>query len=79
MKLSVYSIQNTLFDGECEKVIARTPEGEITILAHHIPLVTRLVGPGIDVIDNKGGRVHIKITSGVLEVRPGSEVVLLAS
>lgn len=76
MKISVFSIQNTLFEGEAEKIIAQTPSGEITVLDNHLPIITSILGPQIKIIahDKKN---EISIASGFLEVRPKSEVVAL--
>lgn len=79
MKLAVYSIQGTIFEGEAEKVIARTPMGEIAVLDNHIPLISSLLGPELRTVDNKGKENTLKIVSGFLEVKPESEVVVLAS
>jgi len=38
MKLSIYSIQSTLFEGEAEKLIAATPQGQITVHLEDIRL-----------------------------------------
>lgn len=77
MKIAIHSIQSTLFDGKAEKLICRTPQGQITILDNHIPLITKVTGPTVEIVDKKGERVIIDLNSGVLEVRPESEVVLL--
>jgi len=89
MKLSIYSLQNTLFEGEVDKVTLPTPQGEITVLDNHIPLIT-LINPGyvrytplLTVEASKeynfsGTQKVIKLSGGVLEVRPQSEVVILA-
>lgn len=89
MKLSIYSLQKTLFDGEAEKIIARTTTGEITVLEGHIPLISSFAGPELKIINKKGKGNAIKVSSGFLEVRPAtsearlgrpeSEVVILAS
>jgi F-type H+-transporting ATPase subunit epsilon len=85
MKLGVYTIEKTLFEGEVEEVIAKTTTGEISILPNHIPLITRLTnGPlkiklphahvsGVDVEKEK----TLDIPSGFLEVQPESSVVVL--
>lgn len=78
MKLSVFSIQSTLFEGNAEKLIAKTATGEITVLENHLPIITTLKGPTIEIFDKKGKRITINISSGFLEVRPESEVVILA-
>ena len=77
MYLCVYSLQKTLFDGECEKLIAHTPQGQITVLADHLPLITKLTGPQVITVDTAGKRHEIGLDRGILEVRPGSEVVIL--
>ena len=79
MRVSVYSIQNTLFEGEAEKLIARTPEGQMTVLDDHLPIVAVLNGPLIRVVDKDGKERHLDIVSGILEVRPQSDVVVIAN
>lgn len=71
-------MQNTFFEGEAEKLIARTPLGEITVLENHLPLISILTGPYIKLFDKNKESVKINIASGFLEVRPESEVVILA-
>lgn len=78
MKLSIYTIQNLLFSGEIKKLIARTPSGEITVLDNHIPLISTVNGPAITIVDNEEKSQTIELASGFLEVRPESEVVILA-
>lgn len=77
MRISIYSIRDTLFDGTAERIVARTPMGEITVLDNHIPLISSLVGPGLKIITGEKKETVIPIASGFLEVRPGSEVVVL--
>ncbi len=77
MKLSIYTLTNTLFNGQADKLIARTSTGEVTILDGHLPLISSLIGP-IDVVDKDGKKIIINIASGFMEVRPNSEVVIVA-
>jgi len=77
MHVSVYDIENTLFDGEADKVIAKTTTGEITVLKDHIPLVTTLVKAPLRIIDAEGKVTLVQIKSGVLEVRPNDKIVVL--
>ncbi|MDE1970302.1 MAG: hypothetical protein KGI50_01865 [Patescibacteria group bacterium] len=79
MTLGIYTLQGTLFQGHVKKIIATTTAGEITILDHHIPLVARLASPSVRLVDAQEKETIIKITSGVLEVRGGSEVFILAT
>lgn len=84
MHLSIHSLQRTIFTGEVEKVTLPTPQGEITILKEHIPLIT-IINPGYarytlaarKESDGSATEKMIKLSGGVLEVRPKSEVVIL--
>lgn len=78
MKISIYTIQKTLFEGEAEKLTAHTPQGEITVLDGHLPLISSLTGPTIKIIEKQSKEIIIKIASGFLEVRPESEAIVLA-
>ena len=76
MKLSIYSIEKVVFEGEIEKCIARTRMGQITILDGHIPLISFIEG-GIVVMykETTDGilsekEIDIPIEFGFLEVRP---------
>lgn len=78
MKISIYSIQNTLFEGEAEKVIANTSLGQITVLNDHLPLISDLKGPTIEIVGKDNTKNIINISSGFIEVKPNSEVVILS-
>ena len=80
MKLSIYSIKETLFQGEVEKVTIPTSQGEITVLDHHIPLITTVLPGSIRYYTPRqfeNGWQSISFPGGIAEVRPGSEVVIL--
>ncbi|MDD5067994.1 MAG: hypothetical protein PHS53_03575 [Candidatus Pacebacteria bacterium] len=79
MQVGVYTIKDTLFNGEATKVIAKTTTGEITILPNHLPLVSTLVPGILKIIEKDGQEKSIEIKSGVLEIRPESRIVILAS
>ena len=78
MQLGIYTLQGTLFEGEVKQITTTTTVGEVTILNQHIPLVSRLSGPTVRLVDIKDKESIIKITSGFLEVREEGEVVILA-
>lgn len=79
MNLGIYSIEKTLFSGEAEKVIARTPLGQITVLNDHLPIISEVTGPHLEIIQKNEERVEIKLRSGFIEVRPHSEVAILVN
>ncbi len=78
MKLSVHSIHKTLYAGEAEKLMVRTLQGQITVLDHHVPLITKIMGPAAVAVDASGSTHEIPLKSGILEVRPESIVTILA-
>ena len=81
MKLSIYTINNTLFSGDVEKVTLPTLQGEITVLDNHIPLITAVKEGDIRYYipqQFESGWHTIAFFGGIAEVRPGSEVVVLA-
>ena len=78
MKLSVYSLKNTLFEGEVERVTLSTKEGQITILKDHRPLITIAEKGNILYYSSSTDWREIPFSGGIVEVRPGSEIVILA-
>jgi F-type H+-transporting ATPase subunit epsilon len=65
-----------LFEGEVAQVTLPTSTGEITVLAHHIPLVTP-VGSGELAVTMADGTVSPWVVSGgIIEVSPSGVVVL---
>lgn len=80
MRLSIHTIEKTLFDGEIKSVTLQTDIGEITVLENHIPVVA-LTKPGLIRIIDMDDKKHIIDfgSFGFLEVRPeNAGVVLLA-
>ncbi len=66
-----------LLDAEVSSVSLPTPEGEITVLHHHIPLATLLV-PGIIHIKQSGGEDEVAVSGGFVEVKRDGTVLVLA-
>ena len=78
MHVSIFSINNTLFDGQAEKVIAKTSVGEIAVIDGHVPLISSLAG-AVEVVSEDGTKNNINLSGGFIEVRPNSEVVILSN
>ncbi len=87
MHLSIYSLQGTVFEGEATSVSIPTPLGEMTVLDHHIPMIST-VSPGeiryTLLHPEQGGGADTSIKTmpfhgGILEIRPESNVVVLAN
>lgn len=64
-------------DTEVEKVSIPTKEGYITVLPHHIPLIT-ILDTGELTIFKKDHEVPIAVSGGVAEVRKDGTVYILA-
>ncbi len=77
MKIAVYSIAESLFEGEADALVAQTSAGQITVLNEHVPLITTIRGPFLSIMRNGAEPVRVALSNGVLEVRPQSEVVAL--
>ncbi len=75
--MAIYSIQKTIFEGEVESLTLPTSTGEITVLDGHVPLIS-LVNPGNMRYTHSGTEKSLSFPGGILEVRPGSEAVILA-
>ena len=77
IKLKIVTPERILLDEEVEQVTLPTQTGEITVLANHIPLISNLVAGEIKY--KKDGQENFFATSsGVIEVRMGNELVVLA-
>lgn len=76
MKLRIVTPEKLVFEEDIDQVTLPTREGEITVLPHHIPLVS-IVEPG-EIFIKKGGQdIPLAVSGGMLQVRP-DEIILLA-
>jgi F0F1-type ATP synthase epsilon subunit len=77
MKLGVYSLQKVLFSGDAQSVNCKTAMGEITILDHHLPLISVLERGTMKIIDKNNEEHYIPVSNGFLEMRSGNELKIL--
>lgn len=66
-QVDVVSPEATVWSGEATFVIARTPDGEIGILADHEPVMAALE-TGAVVVESSEGRTTIGVHGGFLQV-----------
>jgi len=66
-----------VYEDDVDQVSIPTTSGEITVLAHHIPMVT-VVRSGELRIVKAGQTMPYYIAGGTLEIRPDNTIVLLA-
>ncbi len=62
---------------EISGVTIPTSEGEITVLADHIPLVTNLA-PGMLTVFDGQNEEYLAVSGGFVEVQPGNRIIILA-
>lgn len=76
--LEIVTPARTVYSQDVNMVIARTVEGDIGVMAGHIPLVTVLVPGVMRVRDDSEVEQKIAISGGFLEVSPDNKVTVLA-
>lgn len=78
LKLSIVTPEGVVHQDEVDQVSIPTTTGQITVLPHHIPLVSRLDVGELAVVKGSGDPISIAVSGGIVEVRPGSEVYVMA-
>ena len=76
LTLNIITPDQTVFEGDIVSVSLPTPDGEITILEHHIPLVS-IVTPGSVLVRTTKGEQLFAVSRGVVEI-DGKHVRVLA-
>lgn len=69
--LKIVTSDGLLFDGEAEKLIVRTTDGDIAILARHIDCVAALGMGRATMVDAVGERRNAACIGGMLSVKNG--------
>lgn len=77
MKLTIAKIDKTLWQGDAESVTVPADGGEMTILSHHMPLVTILKKGKITVKTKDGIKEEYHVDSGFLEIGKTETVILV--
>lgn len=74
--LTIATVDRILFQGDAASVICPGADGELTVLARHMALVTTL-RPGTVRVRTAVGREEFPVERGVLEVSNNQAFVLL--
>ncbi len=77
IRFKIATPERVVYEAEVDSVTCPTQMGEISILPNHIPLVANL-NPGELKITENGQEKYLAVTGGFIEVRPKSEVIVLA-
>jgi F-type H+-transporting ATPase subunit epsilon len=74
--LDVVSAETEIFSGLVETIQVTGSEGELGIHPGHAPLLTRLQPGMVRIVKQYGEEELIYVAGGILEIQPGSVVVL---
>jgi F-type H+-transporting ATPase subunit epsilon len=76
--VDLVSVEQSVWSGDAEMVVARTTEGELGVLAGHAPLLGQLAEPSEVRIKRSGGeQLAYEVSGGFLSVT-GDGVTILA-
>jgi len=75
-RVDIVSPEGLAWSGDAEFLVARTPEGEIGVLADHEPVMAALVQGVVSVDAVGGGRTSIDVEGGFLQVLGGQVTVI---
>jgi F-type H+-transporting ATPase subunit epsilon len=77
LKFKIVTPEKTIYENEVSQVTIPTMDGEITVLPHHIPLISVLKAGELKFKD-KNGEHQMAVSGGFLEVRGKNEIIILA-
>jgi F-type H+-transporting ATPase subunit epsilon len=78
IKVEVVAVEEKIWSGEAEMLVARTTEGELGVLPGHAPLLGQLAEPGQVRVKLSGGQeLAYDVSGGFLSVT-GEGVTVLA-
>lgn len=76
MKVRIAKVGESLFEGEVRSLSVPGSEGDMTILSHHVPLITALRKGAVIVRTDEGDK-EFQIERGLVEVSDNEVIVLL--
>lgn len=80
LHVELVAVEEMIWSGEAESLIARTTEGELGVLPGHAPLLGQLAEPGRVRIKRAGGEeIAYEVDGGFLSVTESGVTVLAES
>lgn len=76
LNVSVVSAERALWSGEAKSLVAKTPEGEIGILAGHEPVLALLVEGPLRIERSDGSKLLVAIHGGFFSVANDSVQII---
>jgi F-type H+-transporting ATPase subunit epsilon len=74
--VSVVAVDRNVWSGEATSVVAKTPEGEIGLLAGHEPVLSLLVNGVVRIDSVEAGKVVVAVHGGFLAMDSNSVRIL---
>jgi F-type H+-transporting ATPase subunit epsilon len=78
LKIKIITPEKTIYEGDITHVTIPTEDGEITVYANHTPLVGLLVPGELSLEKEEKFHEWFAVSTGIVEIRPDNEVVILA-
>lgn len=75
IKLKIITPEKVAYEGEADQITIPTRDGEITVLANHIPLISAMKH-GELIVKNDGRDVFLAVCNGFIEVK-NNEIVIM--
>lgn len=75
-KLTILTPEREFYQGEVIELIVASTQGDIAILANHMPLVTTLKPSDTEIVDKDGKKLEAFTSSGILEVKDNAVAML---
>lgn len=76
LQVDVVSAQEAIFAGEAKFVVLPGEAGELGVLPGHTPLISRIRSGTVKIVRPDDSEEHVFVVGGILEVQPGSVMVL---
>jgi F-type H+-transporting ATPase subunit epsilon len=68
LQVELVAADRTVWSGQASRVIARTTEGDVGVLAHHSPLLSVLVHGVVEIHSEDGDDLVVAVDGGFLSV-----------
>jgi F-type H+-transporting ATPase subunit epsilon len=68
LKLLVLTPDKAFYEGEVSQIIVTTPEGEMGIMAHHMPIIAVIPESDLIIIQSDGARHEASVSQGFLDM-----------
>jgi F-type H+-transporting ATPase subunit epsilon len=76
LQVELVAVEEKVWSGDADMVIARTADGELGILPGHAPLLGALADPGVVRIKTSGGETTFTVHGGFLSVTDAGVSIL---